>query len=86
MIQEVGLERVKRVTDFVLSIALETPSFFYVDREGRYDSSPEAVRERARKMLITMALNPSRPILEKYAGRHYWERWPKKIYRDGGED
>jgi hypothetical protein len=86
MIQEVGLERVKRVTDFILSIALETPSFFYVDRSGQYNASPEAVRERARKMLITIALNPSRPILEKYAGQHYWERWPKKIYKNGEQN
>ena len=81
MIQDAGLERVKRVTDFILSIAIETPSFFYVDRQGQYNSSPEAVRERARKMLITIALNPSRPILEKYAGQYYWKKWPKEILK-----
>jgi hypothetical protein len=75
MIQDVGLERVKRVTDFILSIVMESPSFFYVDKMGRYDASPEAIKERARKMLITIALNPKRPILDKYAGQYYWNKW-----------
>lgn len=76
LVRDGGVARVKQVTDFILSLALETP-YFQVDQDGQYDPSPEGMRDRARKMLINMALT-DKPILDKYAGPSYFKRWPRE--------
>lgn len=75
LVRDGGVTRAKQVTDFILSLALETP-YFQVDKYGQYDPSLEGQRDRARKMLINMALT-NKPILEKYAGPSYFKKWPK---------
>lgn len=75
LVRDAGVARVKQVTDFILSLALETP-YFQVDKFGKYDPSHEGQKDRARKMLINMALT-NKPILEKYAGPSYFRKWPK---------
>lgn len=75
LVRDAGVARVKQVTDFILSLALETP-YFQVDKFGKYDPSHEGQRDRARKMLINIALT-NKPILEKYAGPSYFKKWPK---------
>lgn len=76
LVRDGGVARVKQVTDFILSLVLETP-YFQVSKDGQYDPSIEGIRKRARNMLISMALS-NRPILEKYAGPSYFRKWPKQ--------
>ena len=80
MIQEVGEERVRRVTDFVISIVKDNPGFFRMDPGTRTPRQfQEQLKAGARATLITIALEPDLPILEKHAESWYWERW-------GGEE
>ena len=76
LVQGCGLERIphiKRVCDFIVSMYERMPWYFKTDKEGNHTEEEAVHKQRAVKMLISMARDSHRPILEKYAGPSYFK-------------
>lgn len=73
-VQDFGLAAVKQVIDFYVSIHKTNPAFFWVDRYGEVDGqdNPEVEAARFRRYIFT-TLRDNKPLLEKFAGQHYYE-------------
>lgn len=77
-----GVERIphiKKVCDFIVSIWEDRPWYFRTDNKGAYTDDDAVCKQRAVKMLIAMARDPRRPVLEKYAGKSYFRNHENRI-------
>ncbi len=83
LIQSAGgvdrIPHIKRVCDFIVSIWESSPWYFRTSQTGQYTDDEAACKKRAVNMLISMARDPRRPILEKYAGASYFRNHENRL-------
>lgn len=82
LVQSCGVEQIphiKTVCDFIVSMYERMPWYFKTDKNGNHTEEESVHKQRAVKMLISMARDPRRPILEKYAGPSYFRNHENRL-------